>query len=87
MARYNNQSCDHTRWSKQKLIREIRKYANMESFSVGWNDIPAAYKVGWHDQVNPDAPRIEEFCRNQTRLYRETWLNPLIDELERRFCK
>jgi hypothetical protein len=87
MAHYNDMSSDHTKWSKAKLLREIRKYANMESFSVGYNEIEVAYNVGWHEQVNKNMPSVEDFCREQTRIYRESWLNPLIDELERRFCK
>jgi hypothetical protein len=87
MGFHGDASSDHTKWSTRKLIAEIKRLANFETFSVGWNDIPAEYKVGWHEQVNPDAPRIEDFIRAQTRIYRDTWLNPLIEELERRFTK
>lgn len=87
MARYNDASSDCARWTNAKLMSEARRLANFESFSVGFNEIEATYRVGWHDQVNPAAPRIEDFVRNQTRLYRETWLKPILDEIERRFVK
>ncbi len=87
MARYNDLSCHCDKWTNAKLMREARGYANMESFSVGYNDIPANYREGWHDQVNPDATRIDDFCREQSRIYRDTWLKPLLDEIERRFVK
>lgn len=87
MARYNNASCDHTKWTNAKLISEAKKYANLESFSVGYNEVAGCYKTGWHDQVNKDQMPIEDFVREQTRLYRVTWLQPLLDEIERRFLK
>lgn len=84
MGYRNDSSSDHTKWSNRKLISEIKRLANFENFSVGWNEIPACYKEGWHEQANPDQMKIEEFIRQQTRLYRDTWLNPLIEELQRR---
>jgi len=85
--RYNDMSPHPDRWTNAKLIREARAYANLEQFSVGYNEIPANYPEGWHDQVSPDEPRIDEFVRRQTRIFRESWLNPILDEIERRFVK
>lgn len=87
MSYRNDASSDHTKWSNRKLICEIKRIANFTNFSVGWNDIPAEYKVGWHEQVNPNSPKIEDFIREQTRCYRDSWLNPLIEELERRLTR
>lgn len=87
MARYNDSSPHPDKWTNAKLMAETRKYANLESFSVGYNEIEATYRAGWHDQVNPSSPRIEEFVRDQTRIYRQSWLVPILDELQRRFLK
>jgi hypothetical protein len=83
--RYNDQSTDVTRWTTTKLFRRLRETANLTTFGVDQNEIAATYKVGWHDQVNKDQPRIDDFIREQTRVYRQSWLDPIIDELERRF--
>lgn len=87
MGYRNDASSDCTKWSNRKLIAEIDRLANFKDFSVGWNTIPASYRVGWHDQVNDGQPKVEDFVRDQTRIYRDTWLNPLIAELKRRLVK
>lgn len=86
MARYNDQSSNHTHWTNRKLMAEVRKYSNLESFSVGHYDGPdVAFTRGWVGQVNDTDPA--DFARDVSRLYRDSWLNPLLDELERRFVK
>lgn len=76
MARsVNNSSSDHTLWSTAKLVREINGYANMTSFGVG------PY-VRQKDDEGATA-----FIQRQTQLYRNSWLNPLLDELRLRTDK
>jgi len=87
MARYNDMSCHPQRWTNAKLMREARKCANLERFSCVHNDIEANYRVGWHNQVNKDQMPVEDFVREQTRPYRQSWLDPILDEIERRFVK
>lgn len=87
MARYRDSSSSCHCWTNAKLMREAKRLANLESFSVGWNDIPAEFKIGWHEQVNPNSPRVDDFILAQTKLYRETWLAPILNEIERRFVK
>lgn len=86
MARYNDGSIYHEKWTNSKLMSEARKYANLESFSVGWYDgEEVTFKPGWASQTG--SPEIADFCRERSRIYRETYLNPLLDEIERRFVK
>ena len=87
MARYDDLSPYPEKWTNAKLMREARSHAHLETFSVGYNTIPAIYREGWHDQANKGQMPVEEFCREQTRIYRETWLNPILDEIECRFVK
>ena len=79
MARMNDSSAYYGEWSKRKLINQIRKYSNMESFGGALPD-DFEYKPGF---PNDHGPAIRE----ATRIYRDSWLNPLIDELERRLIK
>ena len=86
MARYNDNSPYCERWTNRKLMAEARKYANMESMSIGHYDgDEITFKPGWTGQVNAVDPA--DFARNVSRLYRETWLAPILDEIERRFVK
>jgi len=86
MARYNDGSPHPDRWTNAKLMREARKYANLESFAVGHYDgDEITFKPGWITQTC--SPEIDKFCRDQTRLYRQNWLTPILDEIERRFVK
>lgn len=80
----DDSSTDCAYWTTAKLMREINKYANLKSFASPYNDIAADFKVGWHGQVNKDQPTVDDFCRDQTRLYRATWMQPLLDELASR---
>lgn len=87
MFRRNDASLDATNWTNRKLISEIDRISNFTNFSVGWNDIPATYQRGWHEQVNKDQMTVEEFVKQQTQCYRDTWLNPLLAILRVRLIK
>lgn len=84
--RCNDKSPHPRYWTNAKLMRGARKYANLESFSVGlYNGEEAAFKPGWKGQTG--SPDVADFCREQTRLYRDSWLQPILDEIEKRFVK
>jgi hypothetical protein len=87
MAYRNDSSSDHSHWSNRKLIDEIRRISNLASFGVGFlsGDKTYTFRPGWANQTGSDS--IDDFVRDQTRIYRDSWLNPLIDELERRTVK
>lgn len=75
MTRYNDMSIHPENWTNAKLMREARSKANLETFA---NSYP----------VNPEPDQqAAEYVREVTRLYRETWLKPILDEIERRFVK
>lgn len=57
------------------LIKRLRETANLETFNGG---LPGNDHAGAND-----GPAIRE----ATRLYRNTWMNPILDEIERRFVK
>lgn len=64
-----------TRRTNAQLMAELRKYANLETFSTG---------LGACGQTErPTAGEV----RAATRIYRDTWLAPLLDEVERRLVK
>lgn len=84
MARRNDSSPHPDQWTNAKLMAEARKYANLVSFSTGHYDGPeVTFRPGWASQTG--SPEVPDFCREQTRLYRESWLEPILDELQRRF--
>lgn len=56
-------------------LRELRRVANFEN--ADFNEL-----VGGDVVLKPG--EITDFIRERTRLYRGSWLNPLIDELIRR---
>jgi hypothetical protein len=76
--RTDNSSSDCRNWTTAKLLSEIRKYANLESFGSYFRDDPVSFG---HQQESGD------WIREETRRYRETWLNPMIDELEARLTR
>lgn len=80
MARYNDNSPHPQHWTNAKLIRELRSKANLERFSA---NIPADYKPASFSAGKDDGDMIRE----ATRLYRDSWMNPILDEIERRFVK
>lgn len=62
--RRNDASTDPTRWTHAKLLRELRSKANLESYSHSC--------IGGSLQVDADT------IREQTRVYRDSWLAPLL---------
>ena len=76
MARYNDASPHPDRWTDAKLMREARKYANLEGFSM------------WvYDGIEGKGDAASDAIREATRNYRDSWLNPILDEIEKRFVK
>lgn len=77
--RYDNSPhpCD---WTNKKLMAEARKFANLENFSGS-----CGYRS---DMVLADFPADNgPTLREHTRIYRNSWLNPILDEIEKRFVK
>lgn len=66
------------RWTNRKLMAEARDHANLKGFGSYFRDDPVTF--GCQDEAS-------DFIRESTRLYRDTWLTPILDEIERRFCK
>ncbi len=63
------------RQTNAQLIARLREVANLETFSTG---------LGRAGQT--ERPTSGE-VRAATRLYRDTWLAPVLDEIERRLVK
>jgi hypothetical protein len=76
--RYNDNSSDIRRWTNSKLIRRLKETANLETFSDSIFD-------GVLPPVNGD--ESSKVIRERTRLYRESWMQPIIEEIERRLIK
>lgn len=75
MARMDDNSPYPQRWTTAKLFRELNKYANLETFGSCFRDEPVSFGC---QQESAD------FIREETRLYRRSWLQPIINELARR---
>lgn len=76
--RTNDSSPHPQRWSNVKLMREAHAHANLDTFS---GSLPDGQYVGGFPRDHGDA------IREATRLYRQSWLNPILAEIERRFVK
>lgn len=76
MARMDDSSSDYRRWTNAKLMHEARKTANLENFGVFV-----------YDGINAKGDECTKAIRERTRQYRDTWMNPILDEIERRFVK
>jgi hypothetical protein len=85
MARYRDRSPHPRDWTNAKLMREARDFANMERFD-GSLDLGLMKPFGGKE-VHPTSNRAGDAIREATRLYRSSWLNPILDEIERRFVK
>lgn len=73
MARMNDTSPYLERWTNAKLLRELNRIANFERFDC-------------LDVTDPEKtmPHTGAAVREATRIYRGSWLQPIIDELARR---
>lgn len=78
--RCNNNSCHPTHWTNAKLMQEARKYANLESYC---GSIAGDKAI----ELLPFPADNGDKLREATRIYRQSWLNPILDEIERRFVK
>lgn len=78
MGRRSDNSIYSENWTNAKLIRELREKANMTKFGSYFRNEPVTFGT---------QAESGDFIREETRLYRQSWVNPLIDELERRLCK
>lgn len=79
MARYDDSSPHCDRWTNHKLISELNRTAHLETFSPsGICRTPVTIITGDDAQA---------FILEETRLYRQSWLAPIIEEIERRMVK
>ncbi len=77
--RMNDQASSPQRWTNAKLFKELMNKANLESFSGNLTVTP--------EQAIKDCDMFADAgdtIREATRLYRQSWMNPLIKELARR---
>jgi len=78
MARKNDSSPHPEDWTTAKLFKRLSALANLETFG-GY--LPAGYVGnGFPDGKGQDADTIRE----ATRVYRQAWLQPVINELAKR---
>ena len=61
----------------RELLSELRSAANFESADFG-----RLWGVA-EDPLPKTEEEVTDFIRRRTKLYRETWVTPLIEELER----
>lgn len=80
MVRRNDNSYTCKDWTNAKLLREVRRSANLEHF--GGYLVPGYVGQGFPDPDNKDADAIRE----ATRIYRQH-MNYVFEEIERRFVK
>ena len=60
-------------------LRELRRLAAFEKCSFG---MPSETVIASHDTYgDPEKINKDAFIKEATRLYRESWLLPIIDEL------
>ncbi len=64
------------------LIAELRHFATLES--ADFSRLPPH---DWRDALPTKEDEVTPFIRARTRVWRETWIVPLIAELEARLVK
>ena len=77
---YRDDSSPHIdRWTNAKLFRELKRLLSMESarFNLPEGYSPAPYHNG------DDTAAIAE----ATRVWRQSWVDPIVEELEKRAVK
>lgn len=62
-----------------RVLREIRAKANFET--AGFSDIKIGNRFEMHFPQDGSTHEITEAVKETTRLYRETWINPILDDL------
>ena len=78
MGRRNNASIHSEDWTNEKIFDELRRHVDMETFGSYFRDQPII--LGCQAESG-------DFIRAETRLYRQSWIHPLIDELQSRLIK
>ena len=76
------------RKTNQQLIDELRRTANMELMGVTFSrDTLAKMLTAYEDSSISRHDVHADAIREATRLYRDSWVNPVLDEIERRLVK
>jgi len=67
------------KWRRQ-VLKQLRSLVNFENAHFG--------RIGCSegDPLPKTEKEVTEFIRRRTQLYRDTWVNPLIDALEKGDC-
>jgi hypothetical protein len=73
--RRDNHSVDPSDWTMKHLVHKIELFANLSSFGTSRDELK-----GHIEQSKSGGDAV----RDATRLYRDTWLQPMIDELKLR---
>lgn len=76
MARYNDRSPHPAKWTNAKLIERLTETANLQSLH---------YQPRLFGETPPEMDG--DSIREVTRLYRDSWMQPIIDEIAKRFVK
>jgi len=78
MTRYNDASSDYRRWTNKKLIARLKQTANLETFcdSIFDGNLPNVFGEEGSNAI-----------RERTKLYRDSWMQPIIAKIERRLIK
>jgi hypothetical protein len=84
MARYNDSSNYVENWSNRKLMEEAKR---MSSFAQAHFTIPNNAQLARDKPNGVYSNNDTAVIVEATRLYRETWLEPILEEIERRFVK
>lgn len=79
--RYNDNSPHPERWTNAKLMARAMETANLKTFSGG---LPQDFRP---DNNGGGFGDDGDAIREATRLYRGSWMNPVLAEIERRFVK
>lgn len=74
------------RQTNKELIAELRRIANFETFGGGgWIEVKS--KNIFSRELHGFSGDVSDLVRDQTRIYRDSWLAPLLDEVEKRLVK
>lgn len=83
--RRDDTSCRPSDWTVYKLLTELRKTVNYERASFAFPDCKVITTGTFEPRDDSRNVHPDDFIKERTRLHRETWIIPLIEELEKRF--
>lgn len=78
-----NDDRPYHRESMSRLLQMLRQVANFENAGFAGRVFIKGHDIFSQDIDGFDG-KLTDLIIQETQLYRDSWLNPLIDELERR---